>query len=52
MHFKQYIGWCLSLSTAVVPPLRRKLLISSLFCLGPAVFAHGGDQLSANAGDL
>lgn len=32
--------------------MRRKLLISSLFCSGPAVFALCLDRLSADAEDL
>ena len=40
LRFKHNKSWGLSSLTAPVPPLRRKLLISSLFCSGPAVFAH------------
>lgn len=44
LRFKHNMGWVLSLLTALVPPLRRKPLISSLFCSDPAVFAHRVDR--------
>lgn len=50
--FKHIISCGLSLLTALEPPLRRKPLISSLFCYGPDVFAHSDDHLSAYSGDL
>lgn len=45
--FKHNMGCSLSLLTTLVPLLRKKPLISSLFGSGPDVFTQQVDQLSA-----
>lgn len=47
--FKHNMGGGLSLLTTLVPPPKRKSLISSLFCSGPAVSAQRAECLSADA---